>query len=135
MVTNPLRVLVVDDDPGFLDYIGFFLSKQRSRVFTAPDGEEALRRIDELQPDLVILDVALAGLGGFETLELMKAGWPELPVLMLTCHDRVEAGQATRLGADGFMRKPWVDGEFEVVLAAKIQAYALKKEIDARQGD
>ncbi len=132
MVAKPLRVLIVDDDPTFVDYLAFFLSKQGCRVFTAFEGEEALRKIDELHPDLVILDVVLPGLGGFETLELIKAGRPELPVVMLTCHDSHEAAQATRLGADGFIRKPWLDGKFEEVLEATVQSYTRKKETRTR---
>ena len=134
MVSNPLRVLVVDDDPGFVDYLAFFLAKLGCRVFTAFDGEEALRQLEEVHPDLVILDLVLPGLGGFETLELMRAGWPDLPVVMLTCHDTDEAARATRLGAAGFLRKPWIDGEFEVVLEATVRSYALKKEIRSRDG-
>ncbi len=133
MPSEALRVLAVDDDAGFLDYLSYFLGDLGCRVIPASDGEEALRLLDEVHPDLVLLDVMLPGLGGFETLELFKAGRPELPVVMLTCQDGIEAAQAARLGADGFMRKPWLHGEFESVLEALVRSYGLKKELGPRE--
>ncbi len=131
-MSEPLRVLVVDDDPLFCHYLATVLSGFGCRVFEAFDGEAALRRLDRLHPDLVILDVVLDGMDGFETLELLKASSPDLPVIILTGHDDIKAAEAKRLGADGFMQKPWMSGEFEVVLHATMQSYALKKAIRAR---
>lgn len=104
------RVLVVDDEPNILLSLEFLMQQAGFEVITAGDGETALQRVDEQCPDLLLLDISLPGLSGFEVLEQLRAR-PELsrlPIIMLTAHGReVEREKGLALGADDYITKPF----------------------------
>ena len=80
-MTKRLRVLVIDDDPGIRDLLEALLSRRAYQVFAVPDGQEALRTLAETRPDIVILELVLAGMGAVETLRrLKKRLLPAVPV-------------------------------------------------------
>jgi two-component system KDP operon response regulator KdpE len=110
-------ILVVDDEPAILDLITAILERQGYVVLDARDGEEALTILRERIPDLVILDVMMPGMDGFEVLKEIRA-ISNVPVIMLT----VQAGEADRvrgldLGADDYIAKPF--GHRELVSRVK----------------
>ena len=110
-------ILVVDDEPAILDLITAILERQGYVVLDAHDGDEALRILRERIPDLVLLDVMMPGLDGFEVLKEIRA-ISNVPVIMLT----VQAGEADRvrgldLGADDYIAKPF--GHRELVSRVK----------------
>ena len=97
------NVLVVDDEPNILLSLEYLMSHAGLTVTTAPDGETALQRIADSSPDLLLLDISLPGISGFEVLEQLRRSESErhLPVIMLTAHGReVEREKGFALGAD-----------------------------------
>ena len=102
-----MKILVVDDDRELRELIGFALRDAGYPVVEAGDGPEALRQHAAEKPDLVILDVNLPGLDGFEVCRLIR-GEADTPVMMLTV--RSEESDQVRgldLGADDYLAKPF----------------------------
>ncbi len=101
------RVLIVDDDPIVRDVLERYLVRDGFDVDTAADGEAALGAIADRTPDLVLLDLMLPKLDGFDVFERMR-GFSDAPVIMLTAKgaetDRI-AG--LRMGADDYVNKPF----------------------------
>ncbi|MDR5866024.1 response regulator transcription factor [Halomonas koreensis] len=104
------KVLVVDDEPNIVLSLEFLMQQAGFEVITAEDGETALARVADQAPDLVLLDISLPGIGGFDVLERLRAD-PErsrLPIVMLTAHGReVEREKGLALGADDYVTKPF----------------------------
>ncbi|MGE4296635.1 MAG: response regulator [Desulfovibrionaceae bacterium] len=122
---NPIDVLLVDDEEDFLDLMHKRLSKRNLIVRVARSGEEALQRIDEAHPDVVVLDVKMPGMDGIEALRRIKECAPEVEILMLTGHANVEAAaEGMNLGALDFLIKPVAINE---LLAKLNDAYRTKQ--------
>jgi DNA-binding NtrC family response regulator len=101
------RVLLVDDEKSFVQTLGKRLTARGLRVETAASGEEALEITKHQAFDVVVLDLAMPGIDGIETLKQLLAIDPDLQVLLLTGHGSIErAVEATKLGAVDFMQKP-----------------------------
>jgi two-component system nitrogen regulation response regulator NtrX len=101
------RLLIVDDERGIRATLAGILGDEGYRPVTAATGSEALARIGEEVPDLVILDIWLPELDGVEVLAEIKRQWPDLPVVMISGHATIEtAVKATKLGAYDFIEKP-----------------------------
>jgi two-component system nitrogen regulation response regulator NtrX len=101
------RILIVDDERGIRTTLGGILGDEGYRPLAVATGAEALARIGEEVPDLVILDIWLPELDGIEVLAEIKRQWPELPVVMISGHGTIEtAVKATKLGAYDFIEKP-----------------------------
>ena len=100
-------ILVVDDERHIVDLLRLYLEKEGFGVIAAHDGEEALALHDRHQPDLVILDLMLPKLDGFEVCrELRRRG--DTPILMLTARtDDIDAIVGLELGADDYVTKPF----------------------------
>jgi DNA-binding response OmpR family regulator len=102
-----MKILVVDDDRDLVDLLTYWLRGYGHEVVRAFDGEQAIARWRESRPDLVILDVEMPKLDGFEVCRKMTNESTAL-VLFLTCHDReAEEVRALDLGADDYLRKPF----------------------------
>ncbi|XKE47136.1 response regulator [Halomonas organivorans] len=104
------KVLVVDDEPNIVLSLEFLMQQAGFEVITAEDGETALERVAEQAPDLVLLDISLPGIGGFDVLERLRAdpALSRLPIIMLTAHGReVEREKGLALGADDYVTKPF----------------------------
>jgi len=130
-----VRVLVIDDDPGVRDYMEALVSRQGYRVFAVADGEQALKTLEETQPDLVTLDVVLPGMDGLETLRELKQRLPEVPVVMLSGHGQARTiVQAMRFGASDFLRKPFEVEELELAFQKALEKRALKQEVERLRG-
>lgn len=113
------RILVVDDDAKVLSLMRRGLAFAGYTVDLAPDGEQALAMARAHLPDLVVLDVMLPGIDGLEVCRRLRAGEPNLPVLMLTAKDRVPDRVAgLDAGADDYLVKPFAFDE----LLARIRA-------------
>ncbi|MCL8206655.1 MAG: response regulator transcription factor [Actinomycetia bacterium] len=112
------KVLVVDDEPAIQELVRFALEREGFEVSVAQDGWAALAEAERLKPDLVVLDLMLPGLNGFEVCRALRAT-SDVPVLMLTARkeesDRV---QGLDLGADDYVTKPFSPRE----LAARVKA-------------
>src|SRR4051812_22639644 len=102
-----MKVLVVEDDADLLDLLVYSLRREGYTVLTAADGPQALRRYEADEPDLVVLDVNLPKLNGFEVCRRMRQA-AETPIIMLTARDEEEdVLRGLHLGADDYVTKPF----------------------------
>ena len=104
------RILVVDDEPDIVALVAYHLGRSGYRVSTAATGREALASAREERPALVVLDLMLPELSGFEVLELLREDETlgETPVLMLTARrDEADRVRGLSLGADDYLVKPF----------------------------
>lgn len=107
-------VLVIEDEPNISEAIRFILRRDGWRVSTHAEGVDALERIEEMVPDLLILDVMLPGRSGFEILQALRghATLGAVPVLLLTAKGQTADRElAIRLGASMYMAKPFSNAE------------------------
>lgn len=103
------KVLVVDDHPANVDLLSSMLTREGYQVVTASDGEQALRMVDATHPDLVLMDVLMPKLSGYEVCEHMKRNPATrlTPVVLITAlHEREDKIQGINAGADDFLTKP-----------------------------
>jgi diguanylate cyclase (GGDEF)-like protein len=106
----PIKVLVVDDERNILDIIKFNLEVEGYEVITSRDGEEALRLIQELRPDLILCDIMMPELDGLEVCRRLKADsrTNQIPVVMLSARTQAQDKVASiEAGADDFITKPF----------------------------
>jgi DNA-binding response OmpR family regulator len=101
-------ILIVDDEYAVARGIQYALEQEGYQVSVAGSGEEALAMAMELAPDLVVLDVRMPGMDGFETLRRLRAEGSKAPVLMLTARDEeMDKVIGLEMGADDYMTKPF----------------------------
>jgi len=124
--SEPL-VLIVDDDPQLRAMLGYALELEGCRVEEVASGEAALGRLEQLDPDVVLLDLLMPGLGGIETCRRIRER-STVPIIMLTALGRDEDVVAgLQAGADDYCSKPVSLGE----LVARIRARQRRRAIDA----
>jgi len=112
------RALVVDDEPQMVTIVAYALETQGFEVITAHDGEQALRKIETEKPDLIVLDVMLPRVDGFEICQRVREN-TTLPVILLTARKEEEdIIRGLELGADDYITKPFHPRE----LALRAQA-------------
>ena len=112
---SKLRVLVVDDDTSMARFLNAHLTRRNFEVNTAASGEEAIRMFRIFDPNLVLLDVAMNGISGIETLERIKQIKPDAAVIMLSAQNDPEIiFRASKLGADDYMSKPFEPKELDL---------------------
>lgn len=117
------RVMIVEDEPHIVESLSFLLAREGFDVRAMDDGAAALRALEAEPPDVLVLDVMLPGLDGFELLRRLRAApaLKSLPVLMLTAKgQRRDREIAEAAGADRFMTKPFSNAE----LVAAVKALA-----------
>lgn len=113
------RILVVDDDPKITSFLKRGLAFEGYSVDVAMDGQAALKLALEKQPDLVILDIMMPGIDGYEVARRLRAGDEQMPILMLTARDEVaDRVQGLDSGADDYLVKPFAYEE----LLARVRA-------------
>ncbi len=101
------RVLVVDDEPQSVELLCEFLRGKNYLVTTATDGQEALQRVKEERPHLILLDVRMPGMDGLEVLRQIREIDREVGVIMVTAVHEEEIGRrALKMGAFDFITKP-----------------------------
>ena len=126
----PARILVADDEPNIVRLLRLYLGHEGYEVVSASDGREALDRFRQDRPDLVVLDLMMPGLGGFEVCtEIRKQS--SVPVLMLTARsDDVDKIVGLEVGADDYVTKPFNPRE----VVARVKAALRRRDWD-RSGD
>ncbi len=113
-----VRILAVDDDKTLLRFLGEYLEREGYQVLTADRGQKALRVFYEKQPDLVVLDVMMPGMDGWEVCARIRE-LADTPVIMLTAKSaESDKLRGFRLGVDDYVTKPFSFAE----LAARIRA-------------
>ncbi len=126
------RILVVDDNETNRDLLSRRLQRQAYAVTLAESGESALEKIKAAPPDLILLDIMMPGLNGYQVLELLKKHeeWRHIPVIMISALD--ELGSVVRCietGADDYLSKPFNP----VLLRARVRASLEKKRLRDRE--
>ena len=126
------KVLVVDDEPNIRELVQVALTFHGCTVVTAATGQEALRSAGAVQPDLVVLDVVLPDLDGFEVCRRLRARGDDVPIIFLTARDTSsETVQGLALGGDDYVTKP-----FSVeALVARIRAVLRRAARAAQAGE
>ncbi|MGQ0417248.1 cell wall metabolism DNA-binding response regulator WalR, partial [Bacillus sp. HC-TM] len=112
------KILVVDDEKPIADILKFNLEKEGFEIVMAHDGDEAIEKANEEQPDMVLLDIMLPGKDGLEVCrEIRKSS--EMPIIMLTAKDsEIDKVLGLELGADDYVTKPFSTRE----LLARVKA-------------
>lgn len=115
------RILVVDDEKVIGDALSKFLTKKGYYAMTARSGEEALEKVKEEKPHLILLDIMMPGLGGIETLKRIKEIDKEVAVVMITAVNEDDIGRkCMELGAYDYITKPLNIDYLETVLMTKL---------------
>jgi len=113
-----IKVLLVDDDPDLLDLLAFVIQREGYLVTKAGDGEQALTRWQAERPDLVLLDINLPRLNGFEVCRRLRLE-SSTPVILLSARgDEADIVRGLQLGADDYVNKPFSHKQ----LVARIEA-------------
>jgi DNA-binding response OmpR family regulator len=117
----PKEILIVDDEPSIVIPIQFLMEQQGYSVLVAENGEDALDVIYKYKPDLILLDIMLPRIDGYEVCEIVRLN-PEyrgIKIIFLTAKGReVEIAKGLALGADAYITKPFSNTE----LVAKVKA-------------
>ncbi len=118
MSTKDLTILVVDDEPNIVEVVSAYLKRELFNVVTAFDGEEAMQRIADHNPDLIVLDVMLPRIDGLEVCRRVRAAG-NTPIIMLTAKgEETDKLVGLGIGADDYLTKPFSPRE----LVARIKA-------------
>jgi len=124
-----MKILVIEDETLILAFLERGLAAEGHAVDTATRGEEGLDHVRDGRPDIVVLDVMLPGIDGFDVLAAIRAMDPALPVIMLTARGEIaDRVRGLDLGATDYLVKPFAFAE----LAARIRAHTRRP--DQRQG-
>lgn len=119
------KILVVEDEKPISDIIKFNLVKEGYEIETAYDGEEALKKVYQFQPDLILLDVMLPKLDGFQVCRRIRESF-NMPIIMLTAkEEEVDKVLGFELGADDYITKPFGMRELIARVKANIRRLSL----------
>jgi two-component system, OmpR family, response regulator ResD len=124
-------VLVVDDEPTIAEVVARYLERAGYDSWTAGDGLEALRLATERQPDLVVLDLMLPGLGGLEVLRRLRANGGPAVILLTAKGEQDDKIVGLRSGADDYVVKPFSPNE----LVARVEAVLRRVESPDEQAE
>jgi len=117
------RILIVDDEPNIVISLEYLMKREGYEVTVATDGEGALEALPRVVPDLVILDVMLPRLNGFDVCRRIRAEprWRGLKILMLTAKGReTEVARGLEVGADAYVTKPFSTRELVAQIGAML---------------
>lgn len=112
------KVLIVDDEKPIADILQFNLKKEGYEVYCAYDGQEAIEKVEEVQPDIILLDIMLPVMDGMEVCREVRKKY-DMPIIMLTAKDsEIDKVLGLELGADDYVTKPFSTRE----LIARVKA-------------
>ncbi|AUJ28765.1 MAG: response regulator YycF [Liquorilactobacillus hordei] len=112
------KILVVDDEKPISDIVKFNLTKEGFDVYTAFDGQEAVEQVEEIVPDLILLDIMLPKMDGLEVAREVRKKY-DMPIIMVTAKDaEIDKVLGLELGADDYVTKPFSNRE----LVARVKA-------------
>lgn len=117
-----IKIMLVDDEPHILQFLELGLTNEGFEVKTAPDGMSAVNLAQEFEPHVVVLDVMMPGMDGFEVCRLLKKNGNNIAVIMLTAKDEVDDRvKGLTLGADDYVVKPFSFEELLARIGARIR--------------
>jgi two-component system NtrC family response regulator len=122
-------VLLVDDDESLRRVVEYNLREDGYQVLTAADGRTGLQRFQESSVDLVVTDVRMPEMTGFELLTQLKSMQPDLPVIVLTAHGTIDAAvEAMKAGAFDYLTKPFSRDQLQAAVRKALELGALASE-------
>jgi DNA-binding response OmpR family regulator len=129
------KVLVVEDEPTLLETLEYNLTRQGYEVYTAADGLTALEVAQQQRPDVIVLDVMLPGIDGFEVCRILRREM-NVPILMLTARaEEVDKIVGLEVGADDYLTKPFSMRELLARVKALLRRVRLIREELAAEAD
>src|SRR5208282_45539 len=121
-------LLLVDDDTAFRQVMAGELSRLGYEVDAVGSGEEAIQRVAAVEPEVVLLDLHLPGIGGLETLKAIQAATPTAEVIMLTGHGSIDTAiESIRIGAFDYVVKPCPLDELQIRIQRAIERRSLRQ--------
>jgi len=130
MVKLPIDILLIDDEPDFVEMLSLRLGEEGHHVRSALSGQAGLEALKEAEPDVVVLDIKMPGMDGLEVLKLIKTRHPVVEVILLTGHGSVHtAVDGLKSGAFDYLLKP---ADYEELLAKLEGARQRKAEQEDR---
>jgi CheY-like chemotaxis protein len=130
--TTP-RVLIADDNPQGVELLEAYLSNSDCEIETASDGEETLRKVKQWHPDLILLDIMMPKISGFEVCQRLRAdpATHDIGVLMITALDQPsDIERAVEAGTDDFLTKPINKTELLLRVRSVLKSRINKRELD-----
>lgn len=127
------RILIADDNPQGVELLEAYLSESDFKTRAATDGEQTLRLVKEWQPDLLLLDVMMPKLSGFEVCKRLRAdpATRDIAILMVTALDQPsDVERAVEAGTDDFLTKPINKAELLLRVNAVLGSRLVKHELD-----
>ena len=132
-------ILLVDDEPSITELSRMYLERDGYRIHEAHDGESALEAAAKHQPALIVLDVMLPKVDGFDVCRRLRSAGNDVPIIMLTARDEdIDKILGLELGADDYLTKPFNPRELVARVKAILRRSESKKEADdkpIRRGD
>ena len=128
-------ILIVDDVPDNMNLLHRFLSKRGFKILIAQDGQGSLETVNYARPDMILLDVMMPGMSGFEVCECLKADpkTRDIPIIFMTAlTDTVDKVKGFRLGAADYITKPFQHEEVLARINAHLQLSRLQKELQQK---
>jgi signal transduction histidine kinase len=129
------KILIVDDEPNNLKILHNFLYKAGFKVLVAKDGETAIKQIEHIKPDLILLDVTMPGLDGFETCQHLKenATTQDMPIIFITAKvELADKIKGLEIGAVDYITKPFQAEEVISRVNKHLAISNLKKQLEAQ---
>jgi len=129
------KILIVDDDENIAELISLYLEKEQYDTETAHDGEEALRIIEVYNPDLILLDLMLPGIDGYEVCQQVRKT-RDIPIIMLSAKGEVfDKVLGLKMGADDYMVKPFDANELIARVSAVLRRSGTSKSEEPSPND
>lgn len=127
---SPAKILIIDDEKGVVQLCQRLLERQGYQVYAALTPKAGLELLDQELVDLLLLDIRMPGMDGFQVMQLARQKQPELAVLIITGHGTIElAVEALRGGADGLTLKPFTADELIQSIQRAIDQNQIKREM------
>ena len=128
-------VLVVDDEQNIVNIIAFNLKKEGYEVLTAGDGEEAVEIVEKHQPDLILLDIMMPKMDGYEACRKIREKY-NIPIIMLTARaEELDKVLGLEMGADDYVTKPFGTRELIARVKANLRRSVVKNELAVEKGN
>src|SRR5690349_5305270 len=133
MADRPARILIAEDNPQGVELLDAYLGESGWEVATAVDGEETLQKVRDWRPDLILLDIMMPKISGFEVCKRLKADHAsrDIAVLMITALDQTaDVERAVEAGTDDFLTKPINQAELLRRIQALLASRREKSELE-----
>jgi len=124
------KILIIEDEENILEAVKYTLTQEGYDVFTSVDGEDGLEKAQEIKPDLVLLDVMLPKMDGFEVCRILRKDL-EMPVFMISAKaEEIDRVVGLEMGADDYITKPFSMRELVVRVRNSLRRAALNPQVD-----